>query len=177
MSTEKNQTGESDSSRFKIVLLLIAAVIAWPALLFGAVVRLLIKQRTTNPQPYWILASLLSVVGCLFFYIYGNPYPFLLALFHNVVPLLFHLDNTTLRGFFLELLPLWERSVLLFPLCTLVIELFSPKSLEQTLLAHERQRKARQVQKSKQTARKLRKAPNQINGKGVLGALIEDPNT
>ena len=56
---------------------------------------------------------------------------------------------------------------------TLII-LFAEVPLEQTLLSQERQRQARQTQKSKQSAIKVRKAPDHINGKGVLGALIED---
>ncbi len=176
MSTE-NQPRQNNDKWLEMALLLVGAVVAWPALLIGAVVRLFIKQRTTNPQPYWILVVVFGVAGTLLLYAYANPYPFLLVLFHDVLPLLLHMDGSTLRRFFLDALPLWERSVLAFPICTLVIELFSPKNLEQTLLAQERQRKATQLHRSKEAVKKTRKAPKQINGKGVLGALIEDPNT
>ncbi len=176
MSTE-NQPRQNQNTLFEIGLLLVVVVLAWPALLLGAITRLGIKNGTTNAQLSWVLTGIFGGACALFLYLYVNPYLFLLVLFHDVAPLFLHIGGVTFRRFLVDALPVWERSVLLFPLCALVIELFSHTSLEQTLLSQERQRQARQTQKSKQSAIKVRKAPDHINGKGVLGALIEDLNT
>jgi hypothetical protein len=73
-------------------------------------------------------------------------------------------------------LPLWERSVLVFPWCILLAELFSKRSLQSDLLTQERRRRAWQARQSRRAARKAAKAPDQINGQAVLGVLIDDPN-
>ncbi len=44
-----------------------------------------------------------------------------------------HLSRAGVLHFVLDILPLWERSVLLFPWLMLLIELFTPKSLQDTL--------------------------------------------
>ena len=168
---------EQDKSKgLEMFLLFFVIVIAWPALLLGAVTRWQIKQRTTNPFPYWIGAGAVGAIGAMVLVTRENPYPFLLVVLHDLVPLFVQIGIPTLKHFLLDALPLWTRSVLVFPWLALVLELFSPKNLQATLLAQERQRRTIQTRKSRRAARRAVNAPDQINGKGVLGVLIENPN-
>ena len=175
MNTE-NQSKQESSKGVDVFLLLVCVVIAWPALLVGVVVRWQIKHRCTDPSPYWIGAAAIGACGALLLVTRENPYPFLLRAVNDITPLLLQMGSGTLTRFVLDIAPVWERSVLVFPWLMLVLELFSPKNLQATLLAQERHRRAMQARKSTHAARRVHKAPDQINGKGVLGALIDNPN-
>jgi hypothetical protein len=172
----ENQPKQENSKGLDIFLVLVCVVIAWPALLVSVVVRWQIKRQCTDPSPYWIAAAAIGACGALLLVTRENPYPFLLRAASDITPLLLQMDSGTLTRFVRDLLPVWERSVLVFPWLMLVLELFSPKNLQATLLAQERRRRAIQTSKSTHAARRIRKAPDQINGKGVLGALIDNPN-
>jgi hypothetical protein len=65
---------------------------------------------------------------------------------------------------------------LLIPWSSVLIDLFIPRQLSQTLLTQEHQRRAIQTRHSRQAARRAIHAPDQINGKGVLGVLVEQTN-
>ena len=160
----------------EMALLLICLVLAWPAFLLGALSRQIIKHHTNDPFLFWIGAAIVGTVGAWVLYRYENPYPFLLTLSDDIVPLVLHLSIKTAGHFAFDALPLWERCTLLFPWVTLLIELFTPKSLQDTLLVQERKRRALQHHKSKRAARLAQKAPDFLNGQGVLGTLIDNPN-
>jgi|SRR5450755_1244354 hypothetical protein len=166
---------QENNKSVELFLLLVGVVIAWPALLVGVVARWQIR-RLTEPSPYWVGAGIVGALGALLLATRENPSPFLFAVLHDVVPLALHTSSATLKQFLLDALPLWARSLLLFPWCTLILELFSTKNLQTTLLTQERQRRATQARKSQSAARRAAKAPDQINGKAVLGALIDNPN-
>jgi len=173
---ENKQSPQENNRGLEMFLLFLGMVIVWPAFVLGAIARLLIKHHTTEQYPYWIGAGMLGALGTVFLCTRANPYPFVLTLSQDIVPLAVHVSGTTLMNFVHDAFPLWTRSVLVFPLCTLALELFGIKSLETTLLAKEQQRRVIQVKKSQHAARKVRKAPDHINGKAVLGALIDNPN-
>ena len=170
------QNRPDNDKRLEVALLLISALLAWPAFLLGATSRQLIKRHTDDPFLFWIGAGVLGAIGAWVLYRYENPYPFFLTLSYDIAPLVLHLSGKTVAHFALDALPLWERSILLFPWLTLLIELFTPTSLEDTLRAQERKRRTIQRQKSKRAARLARKAPDFLNGQGVLGTLIDNPN-
>jgi hypothetical protein len=175
MNTE-NQPKQENSKGLDIFLVLVCLVIAWPALLVSVVARWQIKHHCTDPSPYWIGAAAIGACGALLLVTRENPYPFLLRAISDSTPLLLQMNRRTLLHFVLDIAPVWERSVLVSPWLMLVLELFSPKNLQATLLAQERHRRTMQANKSKYAAHRIRKAPDQINGKGVLGALIDNPN-
>jgi len=173
---DNKQSPQENNRGLEMLLLLLGLVMAWPAFVLGAIARLLIKHHTTESYPYWIGAGILGALGTVFLCTRANPYPFVLTLSQDIVPLVVHISGTTLTNFVHDAFPLWVRSVLVFPLCTLLFEWFGTTSLETTLLAKEKQRQVIQVKKSQHATRKVRKAPDHINGKAVLGALIDNPN-
>jgi hypothetical protein len=157
-------------------LLLVAVLLAWPALLLGALLRKLIKRDPTRQHWYWVSLGLLGAGGLVFLVTRANPYPLLPALVHDLVGLFLHAGPIALKRLVEAALPVWERSLLLMPGLTLVLELFGPKNFRATLLTQERQRKAIQIRQSQRAARKAGNAPDQIKGQAVLGALIDNPN-
>lgn len=157
-------------------LLLVAVLLAWPALLSGALLRKLIKRDPTRQTWYWLGMGMLGAGGLAFLIARANPYPLLPALVHDLVGLFLHTGLSAVKRLIEDALPLWERSLLLVPGMTLVLELFGPKNFRASLLAQQRQRKVLQRQQSRRAARKAGKAPDQIHGQAVLGALIDNPN-
>jgi hypothetical protein len=176
MSTEKPPEHSGDDQSVIKVLLLVGTVIAWPALFLALLFHLLMKQQTRNQHLFWISAGILGLGGVAWLFARANPSPFLLQAWSDFPSLISHWSKTTAFHLLRDLLPLWERSVLLFPICLLMMELFRPKNLQASLLAQERQHRTIQVRKSKRATHRARKAPDQINGKGVLGVLIDNPN-
>ncbi len=172
---DKQSSPQDNNKSMEVFVLLVGVVLAWPALLLGVVARWQIK-RLAEPLPYWIGAGILGAVGALLLVTRENPSPLLLAVVHDVVPLILHSSRATLMQCVHDVLPLWVRSLLVFPWCILILELFSTRSLQSTLLAQERHRRVSQVKNSQRAARKAAQAPDQINGKAVLGALIDNPN-
>jgi len=177
MSMNMNQQSKQDDSKsLEMILLLVSIIIAWPALLLGVVLRWQIKQRVIEPFPYWMGAGVLGTLGTYWLASHANPYPLFLMMIHDIIPLVSHFGRSTLLRVMFDALPLWERSLLVCPWIVLVLELFSPKNLQAHLLAQERERRAIQTRKSKRAARRVVKAPTLINGKGVFGAVIDNPN-
>jgi hypothetical protein len=177
MSMRTNDQPRRDQDLwFEALLILVAILMVWPAMLLGAVARFLVKRKAPDPLPYWIGAGILGGIGAWFLSTHANPYPLLVTALSDAAPLAIHLSMATLTRFVQDALPLWERSLLLFPWCTLLLEFFGPKNLQARLLANERQRKAIQEKKSRRAARKATRAPDQIHGHAILGALIENPN-
>jgi hypothetical protein len=176
MNTQQSQTSHGNDKGIELLVLFVCLLVAWPAVLLGVIARGLIKQHTTEPFPYWIGAGVLGAIGALFLAIRANPYPLVLVVTHDLVPLVLHLSMATFMHLVHDALPLWERSLLIFPWCVLLIELFSPRNLQSDLRAGERRRRAIQAKQSQSAARRAASAPDQINGQAVLGALIDNPN-
>jgi hypothetical protein len=175
MTNQEQRTPENGKG-LEMFLVFVAFVLAWPALLLGVVIRWQIKQRTTDPFPYWLGAGVVGACGAIVLITQVNPSPFFFPVMNDITPLVFHMGMSTLKQFALDALPLWERSILVFPWFSLLLELFGPKNLQASLLAKERHRQALQIRKSQRAARRAAKAPDQINGHAILGALIDDPN-
>jgi hypothetical protein len=173
--SQENQSRQESTKGLELFLLLACLVIAWPALFLGVIARWQIN-RTTEPYPYWIGAGIVGVLSIMLLITRTNPYPVLLTVMNDLEPLVLHLSAPTISHFLRDAIPMWERSILVFPWLVLGLELFLPKNLQATLLAQERHHQVIQAHKSRRAARNARKAPNQINGKGVLGALIDNPN-
>jgi hypothetical protein len=157
----------------EIALVVVVLLAAWPDLLLAVVARLCIK-RVSHPQWLWIGAACLGMAGAIFLYLHADIYPLIRAELSDVVLLFLHFNRVSLTRFLLAAWPVWVRSLLIFPLVAALMEFFSPKNLQEQLFAQERKRIARQERKRRQAARKVRRAPDQINGQGVLGVLIED---
>ncbi|SRR5581483_6374490 len=174
MSTE-NQPRSGKDTKLEMLLVAVGLLLAWPALIMAYVTRLIIK-RTRHAHLYWLLVGGLGLAGALLLYLRANIYPLVLTESRDIAPLVFHLNGTTILRFLSDAWPVWAWSMCVFPWLALLIELLSPRSLGEHLLAQEKRRRARLARKSKRAARKVRKAPEQINGKGVLGILIENPN-
>src|SRR5437667_259830 len=135
MNTE-NQTQHSGNDRsLAILLLLVGTVIAWPALFLALFSRMLLKQLTRSQHLFWISAGVLGLGGAIWLFAYANPSPFLVRAFSDFPLLIWHWSQITALHVLRDLLPLWERSVLVFPICLLSIELFRTKNLQASLLA------------------------------------------
>jgi hypothetical protein len=158
-------------------LLFVALLVAWPALLLAVLARWYIKQHSTNPALYWIGAGVLGALGALLLATRANPYPLFQLVIDDLVELALPKSPITFTHFLGDALPLWERSLLVFPWLTLLLELFGTTSLQTTLLTQERRRREIQTKKSQRAARKATNAPDQLNGNAVLGALIDNLNT
>jgi hypothetical protein len=177
MSTRTNDQPRRDEDLwFEALIILVAILMVWPAVLLGLVVRFLVKWKAPDPLPYWLGAGILGGIGVWFLCTHANPYPLLLVALPDLAPLAIHPGIATLTHFVKDAFPLWERSLLLFPWCTLLLEFFGPKNLQARLLANERQRKASQEKKGRRAARRATRAPDQLHGRAILGALIDNPN-
>ena len=174
MTTENRDQRPTDVGRWaEIALIAVILLAAWPALLLAVVARLCIK-RASHPQWLWIGAACLGLAGAIFLYLRADIYPLFRVELSDVVLLFLHFNRTSIIHLLLAAWPVWVRSLLNFPLVAALMEFFSPKNLQEQLFAQERTHVARQERKRRQAARKVRKAPDQINGHGVLGVLIED---
>ncbi|HLI87873.1 MAG TPA: hypothetical protein VKV37_04220 [Ktedonobacteraceae bacterium] len=176
MSMQQSPSSQGSDKGIELFVLVICLLVAWPAVLLGLIARGLIKRHTIAPFPYWIGAGALGALGTIVLLTRLNPSPFVPIVEQDLVALLLHLSMATFLHFVYGVLPLWERSVLVFPWCILLAELFSKRSLQSDLLTQERRRRAWQARQSRRAARKAAKAPDQINGQAVLGVLIDDPN-
>ncbi|HEY7418702.1 MAG TPA: hypothetical protein VH593_26220 [Ktedonobacteraceae bacterium] len=177
MSMRMNDQPRRDQDLwFEALIILLVVLMVWPAMLLGVVVRFLVKWKAPAPLLYWIGAGILGGVGAWFLYTHANTYPLLVTALSDVAPLAIHPSMITFTRFVRDALPLWERSLLLFPWCALLLELFGPKNLQARLLASERQRKASQEKKGRRAARKATSAPDQLHGHAILGALVDNPN-
>ena len=129
----ENQPRQESSKGLDIFLMLVCLVIAWPALLVSVVARWQIKHHCADPFPYWIGAVAIGACGALLLVTRENPSPFLLRAASDITPLLLQMGSATLTRFVRDCIPLWERSILVFPWLMLVLELFSPKNLQAEL--------------------------------------------
>lgn len=174
MSTKYQDQRPADTGKWaEIALVVVVVLAAWPALLLAVVARLCIK-RAGYPQWLWIGAACFGMAGAIFLYLRADIYPLFRAELRDVVPLFLHFNKTSIIRLLLAAWPVWVRSLLVFPLVAALMEFFSPKTLQGQLFAQEQKRLERQERKRRRAARKVRKSPDQINGQGVLGVLIED---
>ncbi len=174
MTTENQDQRPADTGKWaEIALVVVVLLAAWPALLLAVVARLCIK-RASHPQWLWISAACFGLAGAIFLYLRADIYPLFRVELRDVIPLFLHFNRVFLTRLLLAAWPVWVRSLLIFPLVAALMEFFSPRNLQEQLFAQERRRVAGQERKRRQAARKVRKAPDQINGQGVLGVLIED---
>jgi hypothetical protein len=70
----ENQPRQQGDTYMSIVLALIGAIIAWSALLVGAVERVLVKRQTPDPFPYWIAAGRLGLLGAWLLFTFAHPF-------------------------------------------------------------------------------------------------------
>ncbi len=174
MSTEnQDQHHEATGKLAEIALVVVVLLAAWPALLLAVVARLCIK-RASHPHWLWIGAACFGLAGAIFLYLRADIYPLFRVELSDVIPLFLHFNRVSLIRWLLAAWPVWVRSLLVFPLVAALMEFFSPRNLQGQLFAQERKRLEGQERKRRQAARKVRKAPDQINGQGVFGVLIED---
>ena len=174
MSTEDQDQHHTDMGRWaEIALVVVVLLAAWPALLLAVVARLCIK-RASHPQWLWIGATCFGLAGAIFLYLRADIYPLFRVELSDVVLLFLYFSRVSLTRLLLAAWPVWVRSLLIFPLIAVLMEFFSPKNLQEQLFAQERRRLSRQERKRRQAARKVRKAPAQVNGQGVFGVLIDD---
>lgn len=174
MSTTNQDQHHADTIKWaEIVLIVVVLLAAWPALLLAVVARLCIK-RASHPHWLWIGAICLGLTGAVFLYFRTNIYPLFRVELSDAILLCLHFNRAFLMRLLFAAWPVWVHTLLLFPLVAALVEFFSTGDLQGQLFAQEQRRSARQERKRRQAARKVRKAPDQINGQGVLGVLIED---
>lgn len=173
--SQHNQSPQPTTRGLDLFFILIGLLLAWPAMFVSFLIHWSLKRHPSWQASTRISAAILGALGALVL-TRTTPVPIALTAFHALESLIVHRENSMLLLFLQDALPVWERTLLVFPWGILLLDLVLPKSLQATLMEEERQRRRRQVQRSRHAARKALKAPQQINGKGVLGAVIDNPN-
>ena len=162
-------------SQFPLIALLIALALflAWPAVVLGLSLGFWAKRRQVHTL-VWLGLACLGLCCLWLLCLYVGYVPLLQAMV-NAIPPFYHWNRLGVWGAFLpHLIPLWIRSLLLTPVCALSVHLF-PKGMEEELLSKERDRLTKQERASQRAKRRLRDVPDQIEGKAVLGAIIQTP--
>ncbi len=156
-----------------VIVLLVALILAWPAVLLGLLVGWTIKRREL-PALVWPLLLVLGLGG-LWLIVTHLSYGSLFQAMTNAIPPFTRWNHLeTWRTFLPFLFPLWVRSLLLLPLGSLLIFLV-PQSMEQHLLSQEKRAQARRERASYRASRLVARVPDQIKGHAVLGVSIDDP--
>jgi hypothetical protein len=150
-------------------------LLAGPAIILGAVLRLALK-RVGVPQLIWLLLALFGVGGGWLMLTHAG-YAHALQIMAKALPPLSRWDWPTGLHFFLDyILPLWLRSLLVTPLCTTLWELFLPGSMEEQLLDHDREEQAVRDRATIRAKRAARRVPAQVGGQAVIGVVVKSPN-
>lgn len=157
---------------FLLAMVVIAVgLLAWPPILFGSIVRLVLKRRDT-PIIVWFLLGLLGLGGLwLMVALLGYVHAFV-TMTHALQPSSRWSWGGAVQFALHDLTPLWLESVLITPLCVAVLELVLPKSVEQRLLSQDREEQARDLRAATHAKRKLAHLPEQVNGQAVIGVVI-----
>lgn len=168
-----NEPQPADETLVKVGFLILLASVAWPALLAGYALKTGGKRYI--PRYYWFLVTGFSILGMLLLFVV-NVASLLHAALQDITPLILDFGLSALLRFLAHVWLVWLGSLCLFPLCTLLLELLSPRRMEDELLALERERHAIQERKSQRAAHKVLTAPYQIDGKAIMGVFIDDPS-
>ena len=158
-------------------VVLVVGVLAWPPILLGSIVRLVLKRRDPPPPIIvWVLLGLLGLGGLwLSVAVLGYVHVFV-TMTHAIQPSSRWSWGGAVQFALHDLTPLWLESVLITPLCAAMLELVLPKSVEQRLLTQDRDEQAREVRAATHAKRKLERLPAQVNGQAVIGVVIHSTN-
>lgn len=156
-----------------VIILIVAFILAWPAVLLGFLIGWTIKRREF-PIPVWP-ALLILGLGGLWLLVTHLSYVSLFQAMINAIPPFTRWNRLgTWETFLPFMLPLWVRSLFVIPLGGLLIFLF-PQSLEEQLLSQEKRAQAARERASQRASRLVTRAPDQIKGHAVLGTIIDNP--
>jgi len=160
-----------------LVLTLAAALglLAGPAIILGAALRLIIKRLGWTSLVWFLLA--LVGLGGVWLMVTLVSYLQVLQMMMATFPHLHRWDLPTSIHFFMSyVLPLWTRSLVVTPLCTALWELFQPDSVEVQLHDQGRREQAVQDRATMQAKRAAQRVPAQVNGQAVIGVVVKLPH-
>lgn len=173
-SEAPRQTASDPMWPLTAFLLGVALVLAWPALFLGLLIGLAGK-RWQFPLLAWLGLAVLGLGGLWLLCLHVGIMPIFNMMIRHIPPFTSWSNGHVLLTFLPYLSPLWVRSLLVTPLFALVIHLF-PKRMEEHLLRQENERLSRQEQASRRAKRRLRRVPDQMDGKAILGTIIRQPH-
>lgn len=173
MKQQQRQTPESSMFEESIIVacvLLALCALVWTALLIAFLVHLCTRNRVQQPL-LWLVMFLLGIGGGWLWFMVFHTLPYITSTIDDVVRMIQH---SNIQGWRIvhDLVPIWMRSLLLFPLCVLVIDLLRPISLETRLRQRSQQQQAIRKQQSQRARRNVRTCPEIRKGKAVLGIVI-----
>lgn len=173
-----NHTPEYDQKMPPWLVLALAAafgLLAGPAIILGAVFRLVLK-RIGGTWLVWSLPALLGVGGVWLMVTFVG-YLRVLQMMMTAFPHLHRWDwPTGIHFFWRYVLPLWTRSLLVTPLCTALWELFLSGNVEEQLLDQDRREQAVRGRATMRAKRAARRVPAQVSGQAVIGVVVKSPN-
>ncbi|HET8844325.1 MAG TPA: hypothetical protein VFN35_22855 [Ktedonobacteraceae bacterium] len=169
-SSSQQQQNAPDPLLAIVVLLVFTLLFAWPAMLVGLFLGWCGKLWQF-PRFVWFLLAGLGVLGLWLVWTQMGVLHVLQTLLHAIPPFTTWNHWETWRVFLPLLFPFWLRSLCLIPLASLTVHLF-PKRMEEQLLSKERDRLARQEAASRRAIHALRKVPDAVKGKAVIGIRI-----
>lgn len=159
-----------------LALAAVFGLLAGPAILLGAALRLALK-RLGGPRLAWFLLALLGIGGA-WLMVTSAHYVLAIQLMVNAFPPLPRWTWPAGVHFFRSyVLPLWTRSLLVTPLSTALWELFLPSNMEEHLLDQDHKERAAQNRATVRAKRAARRVPAQIAGQAVIGVVVKSPNS
>lgn len=164
------QTPADTAFPLTALLLGIALVLAWPALLLGLLIGLAGK-RWQFPLLAWLGLTVLGLGGLWLLCFHTGTALALHRMIQHIPPFTSWSHLPVLLAFLPFLSPFWLRSLLITPLFALAVHLL-PTHMEEQLLRQERERVSAQERASRRAKRRVRRVPDQLEGKAVLGSII-----
>ncbi len=155
------------------IVLIVALVLAWPAVLFGVLLGWTIKRREL-PAIVWPLLLVIGLGGCWLLVAHLSYVSLFQAMTNAIPPFTRWNHLETWRTFLPFILPLWVRSLLVIPLGSLLIFLI-PQNMEEQLLSQEKRAQSRWERARRRARRLVDRAPDQMKGHAVLGVSIDPP--
>jgi heme exporter protein D len=169
-SESPRQTSSDPMWPLMAFLLGVALTLAWPALFLGVLIGLAGK-RWQFPPLAWLGLAALGLGGLWFLWLHVGMTLAFHVMIQHIPPFTSWSNLHVLWAFLPYLWPLWLRSLLVTPLFALVVHLL-PKRMEERLLRQESERLSRQEQASRRAKRRVRRVPDQMKGKAILGTII-----
>lgn len=156
-----------------VILAAMLTFLAWPPLLLGAILRLVLK-RQGFPVLWWVLMGVVGLGG-IWFIVALTGYVHALQAMTLAIQSAPQIKWSWAGAFSFVLhylIPLWLESLPALPLCAATLELLLPKSLEERLLAQDQREQVAHERATRRARQTLQQIPMQIKGQAVIGVVI-----
>lgn len=172
-SEQRHQAPQTDPVIVAVVASILG-LLAWPPLLLGVILRLMLKHREF-PLIVWFLVGFLGLGGLWLIIAHTGYIRSFQTMTKAILPSTRWSWNGAVQFAIHYMTPLWLDSLLVTPLCAALLELLLPKSLEERLLAQDRDEQAKHERATKRAKRKLQRLPAHIKEQAVIGVVVKSP--